>query len=154
MARLVDGVLLAIVNSVVIGAVIVGAIMQGSVGAFGFGGGSYLAGVVSSVLAAALYLAYFAFLESSRGQTVGKMLMKLETRGPNGGRPTLEQALRRNAFMALGILGVIPLIGALLGGLASIAAVIFIAVGINGDTAGRRGWHDQFAGGTQVIKIG
>lgn len=153
-ARLLDGIILAVVGGLVVGTVIIGAIFQGSVGALGFGGSSWLASAVSAVLTAALYLAYFGFLESSRGQTLGKMVMKLETQGPDGGRPTLEQALRRNAFMALGVLGVIPIIGGLLGGLASLAAAIIIAVGINNDVAGRRGWHDQFAGGTQVIKTG
>ncbi len=29
-----------------------------------------------------------------------------------------------------------------------------IAVGINTDTLRRQAWHDKFAGGTQVLKIG
>ena len=66
----------------------------------------------------------------------------------------MDEALRRNAWVALGILGVIPLVGTFLSGLAQLAAMILIAVGISGDTVGRRGWHDTFAGGTQVIKIG
>lgn len=81
------------------------------------------------------------------------MLTKLETRGAGGGRPTMEEALKRNIWVALGLLSIIPLIGGVLGGLAQLAAVIFIAVGISGDAVARRGWHDQFAG-TQVVKVG
>ncbi len=29
-----------------------------------------------------------------------------------------------------------------------------IAVGINSDTVRRQGWHDHFAGGTYVLKVG
>ena len=32
--------------------------------------------------------------------------------------------------------------------------MIMIAVGINSDTVDRQGWHDKFAGGTRVLKIG
>lgn len=153
LARLIDYVILFVFNMLIIGFLIIGVFMGSSAGVLGMGGG-YTAGLVSSVLFAAVNLGYFAYLESSRGQTVGKMLMKLETRGPGGGRPTMEEALRRNAWTALGVLGVVPFIGGLLASLASLAAMILIAVGISGDAAGRRGWHDGFAGGTQVIKVG
>lgn len=152
-ARLIDYLILFVVNMIIVWFLIVGVIMNASSGMPGMGGGTFLAGLVSSVVVAAIYLGYFAYLESSRGQTVGKMLLKLETRGKDGGRPTLEEAVKRNVWVALGILGVIPLIGPLLAGLAQLAAVILIAVGINGDAVGRRGWHDEFAG-TQVVKIG
>ena len=153
-ARLIDYVILFVANMLIVSFLIVGVLMGSSGGMFGLGGGGdFLAGLVGSVVVAAIYLGYFAYLESSRGQTIGKMLLNLETRGQGGGRPTLEEAVKRNIWVALGILGVIPLLGPLLAGLAQLAAVILIAVGINGDTIGRRGWHDQFAG-TQVFKIG
>lgn len=154
LARLIDYVILFIINMVVVGFLVVGVIMQSQAGMMGFGGGNYLTSVISSVLLAAIYLGYFAFMESSRGQTIGKMLMKLQTRGPDGGNPTMEQAIRRNIWVAMGILGVIPIVGGILGGLGQLVAMILIAVGINSDTVGRRGWHDAFAGGTQVVKIG
>lgn len=154
LARLIDYVILFVFTMVVVGFVLISVIMGSSGAMFGFGGGNVMAGAVSAVLSSAIYLGYFAYLESSRGQTIGKMLLKLETRGPRGGRPTMDEALRRNAWVALGILGVIPLVGTFLSGLAQLAAMILIAVGISGDTVGRRGWHDTFAGGTQVIKIG
>lgn len=157
LARLVDYVLLAIVNGVLVSFVVVGMVMGSDAGSLtGWGmdsGVSWGASAVSSIFTAALTLGYFALMESSRGQTVGKMLLKLETRGPAGGRPTMEQAVRRNAFTAIGVLGIVPFFG-FLAGLLSLAAVIMIAVTINKNTETRRGWHDDFAGGTTVVKIG
>jgi uncharacterized RDD family membrane protein YckC len=85
-------------------------------------------------------------MESSRGQTLGKMVMKLKTQGPDGQNPSFEVAAKRNAFYALSI---VPLIGAL----AQFAAVIYIAYTIN-ESSTHQGWHDEFAGGTRVVKIG
>jgi uncharacterized RDD family membrane protein YckC len=113
-----------------------------------------LTGFISSVATAALYLGYFTYLESSRGQTIGKQVMKLKVVGPDHlSNPTLEQAARRNIFTAFGIAGVIPIVGNLVGGLAALVAVILIAVNINSDPQ-RQHWFDKFAGGTQVLKIG
>lgn len=154
LARLIDGILLAIVNGVIVSAIVVGAVMGESGGYGGFGtGASYAAGAVSAVLSTVIYLGYFAFMESSRGQTVGKMILKLRTTGPDGGNPTMEQALRRNIWAGLSILGIVPFLG-ILGGLAQLVAVIMIAVGINSDPVNRQAWHDRFAGGTRVRKVG
>ena len=153
LARLIDHVLLLVVNFVLVSIFVVGSLMNGSGGMFG-GGSNFLTNVVGSVLGAAIYLGYFAYMESSRGQTIGKMVVKLETRGANGGRPTMEEAVKRNIWVALTLLGIIPFVGGVLAGLAQLAAMIAIAVGISSDTAGRRGWHDKFAGGTQVVKVG
>ncbi len=156
-ARLIDFVLLMIVNFVVVGIVVVGMLIGtsgGSLSGFGVNNGtSWAASAVSSILTTLITLAYFTFLESSRGQTVGKMLLKLETRGPDGGRPSVEQALKRNAFTAIGILGIIPVLG-FIAPLLSLAAVIMIAVTINNNPTTRRGWHDDFAGGTTVVRTG
>lgn len=154
LARLIDYVILFVANMIIVTFLVVGVIMQSQAGMMGFGSGNFLTSLVSTVLIVAIYLGYFAFMEASRGQTVGKMLMKLQTRGPAGGNPTMEQAIRRNIWVAISLLGVIPIIGGILGGLGQLVAVILIAVGINSDTVGRRGWHDTFAGGTQVVKIG
>ena len=153
LARLIDGILLAVVNVVIVSMIVVGALMGET--ASGFSAASTaVAGVVAALVSTAIYLGYFAYLESSRGQTVGKMVMKLQTVGPQGGHPSLEQALRRNIFMAFGLAGIIPVIGGIIGGLAQLAAVIMIAVGINNDPVRRQAWHDRFAGGTAVVKIG
>ena len=43
---------------------------------------------------AVLYVGYFAFFESYRGQTIGKQVMKLKVFGPDGAsNPTMEQAV-------------------------------------------------------------
>jgi uncharacterized RDD family membrane protein YckC len=151
-ARFIDLVLVGIVNAIVVAVVVVGTIM-GQSGGFGVAS-SFAAGAVSAVLSTILYLGYFGYLESSRGQTVGKMIMKLHTVGPDGGNPTMEQAIRRNIWTGFGILGIVPIIGGLIGVLGEIVAVIMIAVGINGDTVNRQAWHDKFAGGTRVTKEG
>jgi len=152
LARLVDSILVGIVNFLVTTVIIVGAVMGSSASSFG-GGASYAAAAVAALLGTAISLGYFTYLESSRGQTFGKMLMKLRTVGPGGGNPTMEQALRRNSYLALGLLGLIPVIG-WIASLASVVAIVAIAVTINGDPVNRQGWHDHFAGETRVLKIG
>jgi uncharacterized RDD family membrane protein YckC len=107
------------------------------------------------VITTLISLGYFAYFESNQGATFGKQLMKLKVVGPDGAsNPTMEQAVRRNIFLAFGLASIVPLVGAALGGLASLIAVIMIAVGINNDTVARQAWHDKFAGGTRVLKIG
>ena len=108
---------------------------------------------MSAVLSTVIYLGYFAIMESSRGQTVGKMVMKLHVEGPGGGKPTLEQAAKRNIWLALPILGLIPILGGIVSAVGQLVAVIMIAVGINNDPVRRQPWTDKFAD-TQVIKEG
>ncbi len=144
-ARIIDGIILGVINGI-IGAIILGV---GGVGGFanpyaiGFGGFSGRL-FIYTLIGAAISIAYFALMESSRGQTVGKMAMSLRTEGPGGGNPTMEQAVKRNAWYAVNI---VPVVGWLL----SLLAVIYIAVTINNSPA-RVGWHDTFAGGTRVVK--
>jgi uncharacterized RDD family membrane protein YckC len=154
LARLIDYVILFVVNMIVVTVIVVGAIMGDSAGVGGLGSTNFAAAAVSSVIAAVIYVGYFAFMESSRGQTIGKMAMKLKVQGPGGGNPTMAEAVKRNAWAGLGILGIVPVIGGVVGGLLQLAAVIYIAVTINNNVATRQGWHDEFAGGTRVIKLG
>jgi uncharacterized RDD family membrane protein YckC len=94
-------------------------------------------------------------MESTYGQTVGKMVLKLRVYGPDGtSNPTLEQALRRNIWTAFPLAFIIPVVGQLIAGLGALIAEILIAVGINNDTVNRQAWHDHFAGGTRVVKVG
>lgn len=156
-ARLIDFILLGFTEAIVAGIIVAALVAGSNVGAMtGFGmntGAGYAANAISSVIGAAIALAYFTLMEAKRGQTVGKMVMRLETRGPAGGHPTMEQALRRNAFTAIGIIGAIPFLG-WVSSLLSLAAVITIAVTISNDRVARHGWHDNFAGGTTVYRIG
>lgn len=149
LARLIDGLIVGIPTAIV--ASIIGVVVNVLLPRFLEG---YVGGVISAVLIAAAFLAYNYYFETSSGQTVGKSVMKLKVVGPGGGPVTGGQSLKRNAFNVLGLLAVVPFLGTLLGGLAQLAAVIYIAVTINQDTALRQGWHDKFAGETYVSKIG
>jgi uncharacterized RDD family membrane protein YckC len=155
-ARLLDFILLGLVTGILGSVVVAGMLLDSHPNMFstwGVGRASYPANAVSSVLNAVIALGYFTLLESRRGQTLGKMLLKLRTRGPGGDRPTMQQALKRNAFTAIPVLGVVPVLGAL-AGLLSLIAVITIAVTIHRNTTAHHGWHDDFAGGTTVVRIG
>lgn len=149
-ARFLDGLLLGVAYFVL--SLVVGAVLP--FGRFLTVGELFITNLLLVPLSVALSLGYYAYLESTQGRTLGKQVMKLQVVGPAGGHPTLEQALRRNAFLALSLAGIVPIIGQLVGLLAGLAAVIVIAVTINNDPVRRQGWHDTFAGGTQVLKVG
>ena len=129
MSRLIDGVLLSVVLFVIVVPIHLVALSGGSFGSgAGFGGGFTGSGFVAGIAGAAVGVGYFAMMESSRGQTVGKM------------------ATKRNLWIAL---FTIPFIG----GLAELGAAIYIAVTIS-QSPTRTGWHDNFAGGTRVMQTG
>ena len=107
--------------------------------------------LIGGVIGGILYLGYFAFLESSRGQTLGKQILKQRVLGSAGGNPTMEEALRRNAWLGLSIFSGVVLLG-LLTGLAEFVAMVMIAVTISQDPL-KRGWHDKF-GNTTVTREG
>ena len=108
--------------------------------------------MVTPILVATIYWGYFAVLESQTGWTAGKMLVGVQVRGPAGGRPTVRAALTRNAFTAVGLLGLVPVVGGVLTGVAFLAGVGAIAVTIVRSET-RQGWHDVLAGGTSVVKV-
>lgn len=151
-ARLLDTLLLIAVNILIVGLLVTSLIFGTSVSAFS-GGGSFAANFVGTVLGVAINMGYFVYMETTRGETVGKMAMKLKVIGPTGQNPTPEESVKRNIWLAFGLAGIIPWLG-IIGGLASLAAVILIAVGISQDTERRQAWHDRFAGGTRVLKVG
>jgi len=148
LARLIDGILLAIVAGII--EAILAAIFGLSVGGLGVGG-SYAYAAVAAVVGTVINLGYFGYLESSRGQTLGKMALKLHVQTMAGALPTLEQAVRRNIWLAFSLVGVVPFVGGLIGALAELVAVIMIAVGISSDSATRRPWTDKYAE-TRVLK--
>lgn len=150
LARLIDGLILGVVYwicSSIFTSMFLGGFTN-SVGEL------FLYYVVLSVVFTAVALAYFAFLDSTKGQTLGKMVMKLQVLGPNGGNPTVEQSIRRNIIYAANLVSIVPILGWIVGPIAALVGVIMIAVGINGDPVRRQAWHDRFAGGTAVVKIG
>lgn len=153
LARLIDYIILGIVLTL-INVLVIGAIWNTS-GGNGYVmnyGNSYAATAVSAVVSALIYLGYFALMESGQGKTLGKMILRLQTRGPSGGKPTTEEAVRRNIWVACGILAVVPVVGSWVGGLLELVAVISIIVTI-AQSPTKQGWHDQFAGGTSVTRL-
>ncbi len=152
-ARLIDHVLLAVVNGIV-GAILVVSIIgldaPGGFGVLGSTGGGFAASAILALLGTAIQLGYFAWLETTQGRTLGKMVMKLHVEGAGGGRPTVEESVKRNIWIAFGLAGIVPVLG-FVGTIASLVAVILIAVGISNDPATRRPWTDKFAG-TRVLK--
>lgn len=124
-ARLIDGLLIGIPLAVILAVLNLDDFL--------------ISGVINSVV----YVAYFTYLESDRGQTIGKQLLNLRTVGPDGGLPTQQQAFVRNAWI---LIGIIPI----LGGLVTFVLAIAIGVTISSSPDGR-GLHDNWASGTTVV---
>ena len=102
---------------------------------------------VTGLFSGLLMFLYFLAFECTKGWTPGKKLLGLSVRGPGGAlKPDVQQSAIRNVWT---LLNIVPFIG----GLLTLIAVIVIAVTINSSPT-RQGWHDNFAGGTQVVKIG
>ena len=151
LARLIDFVILGVVSVIINIVLIVG--ILGLDGAYGMGvGSSFAAAAIYAVITTVLYLGYFGYMESSQGKTVGKMVMNLHVESDTGGKPTFEQAVKRNIWLGLPILGVVPILGGLIAGIGELVAVIFIAVQIS-SKPDRRPWTDDFAN-THVVKEG
>jgi uncharacterized RDD family membrane protein YckC len=150
LARLIDGVILGIVFAVV-NAIIAAMVYSG----YHSNGEVWLYYTLTGIIETVLGLGYFAYMESNRGQTLGKQVLKLHTYGPDGqSNPTMEQAIRRNIYWALPLIGIVPVVGWIIYPIAALGAVILILVGINADPVRRQHWFDKFAGGTQVMKVG
>jgi uncharacterized RDD family membrane protein YckC len=128
LARVVDGIIVGIVGSVIVFALHV----QSNL-------------VVTGLFTGVLTFVYFVAFEVTRGWTPGKKVLGLTVRGPAGApKPDVAQSAIRNAFT---LLPVVPLVGGLLG----VIAIIVIAVTISGSPT-KQGKHDELAGGTQVLK--
>jgi uncharacterized RDD family membrane protein YckC len=90
-----------------------------------------------------LVLAYFVLFDALLGATPGKMRMGLRVVSVAGGKPSLTQALVREAFT---VLGAIPFVGPIL----AFAAWYWIIRTILANPT-RRGKHDEIAG-TRVVR--
>lgn len=132
-ARFIDGLIVGIPMAIILEIIGLGG------GGFESDAGAFVGGVISSLV----YVGYFTFLESGRGQTLAKQVLNIRVVGPQGGLPTQDQAFKRNAWL---LLGIIPI----LGGLATFVIAIVIAVAINSSPEGK-GTHDEWAGGTRVL---
>ena len=136
-ARFIDALIL-LIPGFIISLVIGGGASSVMSASFGFR--AWLSGVIS----AALYIAYYGYLESERGASFGKSILNLKVVNEQGGNPTMEQAIKRNAWLGL---PVVPVIG----GLAQLVAVIAIPITGSSDPY-KRGWHDNFATTTTVVR--
>ncbi|MEV6073218.1 RDD family protein [Nocardia sp. NPDC052001] len=88
---------------------------------------------------------YFVFFEVTSGATPGKRLLGLHVNGAgSSARPSVAESAKRNAYM---LLNLIPWIGGLLWFCSAIAIAVTV-----GSSPTKQGWHDNFAGGTQVVK--
>lgn len=150
LARFIDSVLLAIIGTIIDLLILAGALGLSAGSGLGVGG-SYAYAAIAAVIGTVINLGYFGYLESSRGQTLGKLALKLRVQSMTGGLPTFEQAVKRNIWLALPLLGIVPIVGGLVGSLGELVAVIMIAVGIGND-AMRRPWTDKYAD-TRVVKV-
>lgn len=150
LARLLDGLIFGVgLFLIMLVVAAIGLVGSGGTGFAYMSGDSYGETAVVTLAQTVVWLGYYVFLETSRGQTLGKMVLKLRVVNQTGGHPTLEQSVKRNIFIALGLLGIVPILG-FIGGLAQLGAVIAVAVTISSDPA-NRGWHDKL-GDTQVLK--
>ncbi|WP_327143170.1 RDD family protein [Nocardia sp. NBC_01327] len=101
--------------------------------------------LVWDILLPLITFGYFIFMETQQGgQTLGKKILGLRVLGPGGAPLDPVTSAKRNLFVAIQF---IPCLGTLV----SIGLAIYIAVTIEQDP-NKQGWHDKFAGGTQVIK--
>lgn len=135
-ARVIDGLVLFIPN-----AVLAAVLTDDTTTSFGGVGSEDLLYLLVSTL---LGFGYAVWLEASRGQTVGKMALGFKVVGPDGRVPATDVAARRNAWL---LLGLVPI----LGGLLSFVVAIAIGVTIANDPF-KRGTHDNFAGGSAVVR--
>ena len=127
-ARLLDSIVVAVPVAVVLAVV----------------SGLTLNSVFGSVVSTLVGFGYFVVMETSRGATLGKQLLGLVVQDDVGRTPISTAAsMKRNAWMLLGVLNGIPVIG-WLASLLSLGIVIAIAVTIANDDR-NQGVHDQLA---------
>lgn len=107
------------------------------------GGGLSGSTIISNLVSMVLIFGFFVVFDTRMGGTPGKLMLGLRINGGSGGNPSVEESVKRNAWLALGI---VPVIGWLL----QIAATIYVAVTISSD-ASNLGWHDRFAD-TRVVR--
>lgn len=143
-ARLIDGLIVAVPVGAVLAAVGLVAGVAGveeeeqaafDLGAWvGFSPARW-AGVAGLLV---LYFAYAVVLESRRGATVGKTMVRLRVAADDGAPCSLAAAAKRNLWL---LLGLIPYAGTLL--VLAVAAWLILAISASPDD---RGPHDVWAG--------
>lgn len=87
-AGIIDSIIISIVTGIISVLVAIPALFVGGAGAFVIGSFSFLNGV--------LFFLYAAFMESSRGATIGKQIMNLKVTTKEGAVPSLDRTLIRD----------------------------------------------------------
>ncbi|MEV4127239.1 RDD family protein [Nocardia sp. NPDC049707] len=88
---------------------------------------------------------YFVFFEVISGATPGKRVLGLQVNGADGAeKPSVQESAKRNAYM---LFNLIPWIGGVLWFFSAIAIAVTVSA-----SSTKQGWHDNFAGGTRVVK--
>ncbi|BDT84477.1 RDD family protein [Nocardia cyriacigeorgica] len=131
-ARFIDGIIAGIPASIVYFVIV-------------FAINSLFGSILAWILYFAIVSAYFVLCETNMGTTLGKKILGLRVIAP-GGAPKIspEVSIKRNIYL---IVNIIPCLGQL----ASLGLAIYMAITIEQDP-NKQGWHDKFAGGTQVVK--
>lgn len=102
-------------------------------------------GWVSVLPGAGFAFLYFLLFEVATGSTPGKKILGLHVDGSGGApKPNLKDSAVRNAYM---LLNLIPCFGGLLWFIAAVAIAVTVS-----SSPTKQGWHDQAAGGTQVVE--
>jgi uncharacterized RDD family membrane protein YckC len=119
-------------------------------------GAVVLISVLSSVLAMLAYATYDYGMHSRRGQTLGKIALRIRVVAPDGGKPQQDQLLRRALIypglaIAVSFLSIFGAIGALLY-LALLVMGIADGFSVITDEPLRRALHDKWVG-TVVVKV-
>jgi uncharacterized RDD family membrane protein YckC len=100
--------------SLLIDGLIISAVFWAAVGILGMGAMRH--GIVPwywGLLSFAFYIAYYTYLEGTKGQTIGKMITKIKVVGEDGKPIDMNQAFKRNILRVIDGL-FIYLIGAIL----------------------------------------
>ncbi|MEV0298856.1 RDD family protein [Nocardia sp. NPDC050710] len=110
-------------------------------------GAGLVVNAILNMLSAVIYVAYFVGMEVTQGTTLGKKMLGLRVVAP-GGAAKIDPmtSLKRNLY------AVVQIIPCYIGSIASLGLVIYMIITTSQDP-NKQGWHDKFAGGTQVVKV-
>lgn len=147
-AYIIDAVIIGIVNVVVgIFVAIPFAVGDSGPGVPFLNTGGIGFSLVTSLIGAAVTLAYFGLLESRDGQTLGKRVLSIRAVRADLGPLDLTEAVKRRVPFIIGSIIPIPVIGPLV----SLGLAIAIVVTTATDEPWHRGLHDKWAD-TMVVR--
>lgn len=96
-----------------------------------------------------MMVSYYALMEAKRGQTIGKLIMRIKVVGPDGEHPTTAEAFNRNMWLWPAGLMYVPALNVIM---PFVMLALTIGVGVSiGRAPDNRGFHDRF-GETWVVK--